>query len=57
MIQKTAALVGDRHKVDLEHPDLVILVEVYKVRLIHSRISILLELTRADYMHNGRGRW
>ncbi|CAF9917841.1 MAG: hypothetical protein GOMPHAMPRED_001392 [Gomphillus americanus] len=30
VIQKTAALVGDRHKVDLEHPDLVILVEVYK---------------------------
>ena len=31
MIKKTAEIVGGSHKVDLDHPDIVILVEIYKV--------------------------
>lgn len=30
-IKMTAELVGDTHKVDLDHPDVVILVDIYKV--------------------------
>lgn len=31
VIKTTAEIVGGAHKVDLDHPDTVILIEIYKV--------------------------